>query len=78
MTITEAVLKHYADKLLARNLRLAVVQNQYDAGNLTEAEALELLAGPHRPGPGNRAGIQAALQGQAARVCHRVYFAAGL
>lgn len=36
--------------LMARSLRLAAVQNQYDQGNLTEAEARELLSGPLTPG----------------------------
>lgn len=34
---------------MARAMRLTVVQQQYDAGNLTEAEARELLAGPLNP-----------------------------
>lgn len=36
--------------LTARGLRLAVIQDQYNQGNLTEAEAKELLAGPLTPG----------------------------
>ena len=36
--------------LLARGLRLVVVQNQYDLGNLTLAEARELLSGEITPG----------------------------
>lgn len=39
-----------AQSLLARSMRLAVVQNQFDQGNLTEAEARELLSGPLIPG----------------------------
>jgi len=35
---------------LARQLRLAVVQQQYDVGNLTEEEARGILAGPLSPG----------------------------
>jgi len=35
---------------LARDLRLSVVQNQFDVGNLTEDEALELLRGELTPG----------------------------
>jgi len=34
----------------ARSMRLAIIQNQLDAGNLTEDEARELLAGPLEPG----------------------------
>lgn len=34
---------------MARSLRLAVVQNQYDIGNLTAIEARSLLAGPLSP-----------------------------
>ena len=34
---------------MARSMRLAVVQNQRDIGNLTNAEARELLAGPLTP-----------------------------
>jgi len=36
--------------LLARGLRLVVVQNQYDLGNLTLAEARKLLSGELTPG----------------------------
>jgi hypothetical protein len=35
---------------IARLLRLAVVQQQYNLGNLTEEEARELLSGPLTPG----------------------------
>lgn len=42
-TSTDAEIK------LARDLRYAVVQQQYDLGNLTEYEALELLRGPLSP-----------------------------
>lgn len=35
---------------LARDLRLAVIQGQYDQGNLTKEEAWELLSGPLTPG----------------------------
>jgi hypothetical protein len=31
---------------MARSLRLAVIQNQFDAGNLDEEQARELLSGP--------------------------------
>ena len=34
---------------MARAMRLAVIQNQLDVGNLTEAEARELLARPLDP-----------------------------
>lgn len=34
---------------LARSTRLAVIQNQYSQGNLTEAEAREILCGPLDP-----------------------------
>lgn len=36
--------------LLARGLRLVVVQNQYDLGNLTLSQARELLSGELTPG----------------------------
>lgn len=39
--------------LMARSLRLAVIQNQYDQGNLTEDDAKELLSGPLTPGDDN-------------------------
>ena len=39
-----------ANELMARSLRIAVIQSQYDAGNLTEDEAKELLSGPLTPG----------------------------
>lgn len=39
-----------SELMLARSLRLAVVQNQYDQENLTEDEAKELLSGPLTPG----------------------------
>lgn len=35
---------------MARALRLAVIQNQFDQGNITEDEAKELLCGPLSPG----------------------------
>ena len=35
---------------VARRLRIAVVQQQYDHGNLTEQEAKEVLSGPLTPG----------------------------
>lgn len=35
---------------VARSLRLAVVQQQYNLGNLTKEEARELLSGPLTPG----------------------------
>lgn len=35
---------------MARMLRLGVVREQYQNGNLTEAEAIELLSGPLEPG----------------------------
>lgn len=34
----------------ARAIRLAVVQNQYDVGNLSKEQAQELLSGPLTPG----------------------------
>jgi hypothetical protein len=34
----------------ARGLRLGIIRQQYQAGNLTESEALELLSGPLTPG----------------------------
>jgi len=34
---------------MARSLRLAVIQNQFIAGNLTEQQARELLRGPLVP-----------------------------
>jgi hypothetical protein len=37
-------------RLMGRKLRLAVVRQQYEIGNLTEAEAIELLSGPLTPG----------------------------
>ena len=36
--------------LVARALRLAVIQNQYDIGNLSTEEAKELLRGCLKPG----------------------------
>lgn len=39
-----------AQILIARGIRLAVVREQYNAGNLTEDEASELLRGPLMPG----------------------------
>lgn len=39
-----------SDILIARAMRLSVVQSQYDAGNLSEDEARELLSGPLSPG----------------------------
>ena len=33
------------DVSMARSLRLAVIQNQYDCGHLTEEQALDLLNG---------------------------------
>jgi len=35
---------------IARSLRLAVVQQQYNLGNLTEEEAREILSSPLTPG----------------------------
>ena len=37
------------DVSLARSVRLAVIQNQYAQGNLTETEAREILSGPLDP-----------------------------
>ncbi len=37
------------DVSMARSMRLAVIQNQYAIGNLTEQEARGLLAGPLDP-----------------------------
>ena len=34
---------------MARSLRLAVIQNLFDQGRLTEADARELLSGPLDP-----------------------------
>lgn len=39
-----------ASREVARSLRLAVVQQQYNLGNLTKEEAHELLSGPLTPG----------------------------
>ena len=39
-----------AARLTARGIRLTVVQSLFDSGELTEAEARELLAGPLVPG----------------------------
>jgi hypothetical protein len=39
-----------ADRLIARNLRLAVVQNVYDQGFITYDEARECLCAPLSPG----------------------------
>lgn len=45
------ITKERGDQLgLARNLRYAVIQQQYDLGNLTEYEAIELLRGSLSPG----------------------------
>lgn len=44
-TLIEAKLR-----TVARCLRLGIVRQQYEAGNLTEAEALELLRGALTPG----------------------------
>jgi len=38
------------DTSMARSLRLAMIQNQYDVGNLTEEQALDLLNAPLTPG----------------------------
>lgn len=35
---------------IARSLRLAVIQNQYRAGNISEVQARKLLSGPLTPG----------------------------
>lgn len=35
---------------VARSLRLAVIQGQYDVGNLSKEQAQELLSGPLTPG----------------------------
>ena len=37
-------------RIVARSLRLAIIRQQYRIGNLTEADALELLSGPLTPG----------------------------
>jgi len=34
---------------IARSLRLAVIQNQYDQDNITKEQAIELLSGPLTP-----------------------------
>jgi len=39
--------------MFARSLRLAMVQQQYNAGRLTLEQALELLRGPLSPGKDN-------------------------
>jgi len=39
----------YAEKV-ARSLRLVVIRQQFETGNLTEDEAIELLRGPLSPG----------------------------
>ena len=43
-------LEKHAATMNARALRTAVIQQQYNIGNLTEGEARELLAGPLTPG----------------------------
>lgn len=35
---------------MARGLRLAIIRQQYAMGNLTKAEAIEILSGPLTPG----------------------------
>ena len=35
---------------MARSLRLAVIRQQYEFGNLTKKEAIKLLKGPLTPG----------------------------
>lgn len=37
-------------ELMARAIRLVVIQQQYKIGNLTENDAKELLSGPLSPG----------------------------
>ena len=44
-----AELRQSEQLLIARGMRLAVIQQQYDVGNLTEAEARVLLSGPLNP-----------------------------
>lgn len=39
-----------ANMLMARGLRIAVIQQEYNKGNLTEEEARELLDAPLTPG----------------------------
>lgn len=43
-------LKQEAETLTARALRMAVIQAQYDEGNISEADARELLRGCLTPG----------------------------
>jgi len=42
-----------ANIMMARALRLAVIQSQYNAGRLTLEQAQELLRGPLSPRKGN-------------------------
>lgn len=48
--IKEAGIEDNAVELVARTLRLSVIQDAYDQGYLEEKDALELLAGPLTPG----------------------------
>jgi hypothetical protein len=43
-------IEEQAQQDMARALRIAVIQQQYDIGNITEEQARELLSGPLSPG----------------------------
>ena len=38
------------NRSMGRSLRFATVQNVYDGGHITEAQAREILSGPLKPG----------------------------
>lgn len=48
--VERGIMHSNSETLIARSIRLAVIQDQYEHGNITEAEAKELLTLPLTPG----------------------------